>query len=1583
MSNQLPPIGVFWDIENCSVPKWKSALSVVQLIREKFFADHREVEFMCVCDTTKESKDVIQELNNAQVNVVHINATSKNAADDKLRQSLRRFADNNTPPASLVLISSDVNFASDLSDLRHRKKFTVILVHSRHVAEALKICATHHYVYEDLVGDLPQRTAEGNSDDGTELEVFDYPIHIPPKKIHRRLKTISVNCGGRVISVTERVAVVRFACHNDAAKAKKRMEGEDVYGGKIKVKFPDTDDKEERKDSDHFGKPQQDKPFSQFDSKHSKEDSKNVGKSNGNKGKNKGKKNAENQGSNDDSINNNNNKTSTQSQNQETASPNNLQNVVNKFAKDKKGSRQVLMLQQQLYQEGQEKPSLSDSEMNRYNSYQQSTTYQYNQSGGGGYQHYQSYYNQQRYNVPNSGQATSSFYHYGSAHNQSFSTYSAYKSLYEGNGSNYRNKKYMNNGYGNANNHITYHNHNQQQQQGGGCVPFNPGPYNVPPPGYCSEGEGTQPAFSKNTFCPITSPSPCPSTSSSSSCEQMDSADWDSISGPVELLVSNLDYNISAKEWRKILFTTFHPHVRVLNVHVKTQPDNTSLGMVKIPSVEEARFAISQFHRKKIGYKRIHVTLKTEDSQRPASSTKAEAMALLSEAKGNVLPLFKFIELFDKRYHRSISVSELYKMRDTIDIREQGGAGRMVYLANSPQSTSPNLEGQDAEGSEILEQPACHRHCPEGSPAYAEAVNSCMLPNVKVRLKTFATQVHILLQSHEGNMPLMSFPACYSHECGPLPISMEGGVPLEHLISCVPGIQIQVSPSGVKKIQWAENRPPAPTDSSRLCTSPLLSQQLNQFSREMIDLLKQQPQGRMPFSKFIPTYHHFFGRQCRVADYGYNRLKDLFEAVPHVVQVLGTGDRKILTLSNRAQIRRFTTDLLKILKSQPGKEMPVQVIPAAFASMFNKRWDVTEYGMAYLDDLLSEVPSSSIAKNHEGSTSFIQITYAHIYFLDQSQEEVERTKQFALEVVDLLKHNPQCRMPFNKFIPAYHHHFGRQCRVSEYGFTKLVDLFEAIPHVVEIEEESEERLIHLTEPELRKVLAEQLVTLLNVQKNQCIPLHHLMSAFTCHFGFNIPLYDFNVDSEEELLTKLKHVVKVEKVNRCKYVKLEDRSETPQLAHQVLQLLMDHSGGSLPLMELCSRYKSIYGVDCDIKTIKDELLDFVQVTGDDESAVISLTALQAFARDVRILLYIHSKLLISDFERVYKEHFGVEIKPALYGCPTITALLESIPHVVTFSGKGLHRVVQLSANVTGLPCSRKPSYSPSAMDSDTQSSDSGVTDTHPEVEDIMKHEVMTAKSSSLLEGPVPSAIPSPDLRPVVQSETDLMKFETVADLVEKLMTLSEEEKKGQKTPLCRTPTSELLQLAAQCLLSRPPSTEPEVKDTPESKGQTGEKGSSSKEIKEEPQVKVSDEKGWWKVGQDQVKDEETLADKAKKESFEKTEQEKILREAIFTHLKKEVESRRDSKVKESTPSSEGFVGKLVEMKIPTAPTGKFLNRSADSVSYDNMFRQDLPLETSSVKSDSSTLSDRSQESPRKSPRKPRIAAKFPVRIDMGN
>lgn len=74
-------------------------------------------------------------------------------------------------------------------------------------------------------------------------------------------------------------------------------------------------------------------------------------------------------------------------------------------------------------------------------------------------------------------------------------------------------------------------------------------------------------------------------------------------------------------------------------------------------------------------------------------------------------------------------------------------------------------------------------------------------------------------------------------------------------------------------------------------------------------------------------------------------------------------------------------------------------------------------------------------------------------FPERTAEEVERTKQFGKEVVDLLRHQPHCRMPFSKFIPTYHHHFGRQCKLSYYGFTKLMELFEAIPDILMVRQQ--------------------------------------------------------------------------------------------------------------------------------------------------------------------------------------------------------------------------------------------------------------------------------------------------------------------------------------------------------------------------------------------------------------------------------------------------------------------------------------------------------------------------------------------------
>ena len=69
------------------------------------------------------------------------------------------------------------------------------------------------------------------------------------------------------------------------------------------------------------------------------------------------------------------------------------------------------------------------------------------------------------------------------------------------------------------------------------------------------------------------------------------------------------------------------------------------------------------------------------------------------------------------------------------------------------------------------------------------------------------------------------------------------------------------------------------------CVSPSLVNQLTFFGRELVDLLRTQTHCQLLFNRLIPAYHHHFGRQCRVADYGFTKLIDLLDALPNIVQV--------------------------------------------------------------------------------------------------------------------------------------------------------------------------------------------------------------------------------------------------------------------------------------------------------------------------------------------------------------------------------------------------------------------------------------------------------------------------------------------------------------------------------------------------------------------------------------------------------------------------------------------------------------------------------------------------------------------------
>ncbi|XP_057194060.1 meiosis regulator and mRNA stability factor 1 isoform X1 [Triplophysa rosa] len=1257
----LPPVGVFWDIENCAVPSGRSAATVVQRLRERFFHGHREAEFICVCDINKENKAVIQELNNCQVTVAHINATAKNAADDKLRQSLRRFAETHAAPASVIVVSSDVNFASELSDLRHRHGFQVILVHKSQASSALLQHAHLCVLFEEFVSDLPPGMVVKSQPSFSLLFVHHLPTHRDAKAVANRLQRLSNNCGGKVLGVSGSCAVLRFASADAAERARKRMDNEDVLGHRITVSFSPGGPGEEE-----VRQPPTSSSSSVFLPV------------------------------------------------EKPRSP----------RRHRRAARQGDRVPDRLCSTGKAGHASSCSPAMKP--------------------------------LP---QAMCGVVRPASASPQSHGLPSA-----PGKPSDLLQRSWRRD---------------------------SPGPtFQVSTPSafsklslHCSFSPAllSQSSWSSRSVSPCLSNRSSPlSVPSSSSCGEGPSEPF---SDGADVQVTNLDYRMSRKDLQHILRDAFAKHGRVKSVDLSPHTDYQLKACVHMSSLQQAIGAVSLLHRYKIGSKRIHVSLVTGANNKPLTCLSSQIASVLQDAPAKCLPLYKLTETFERKFGRKLAVSDLYRLPELLCVREQAG-GRLVCLLSStharqsPLGSAHSHDGSNNTSPVLFEEleyhePVCKRHWTQQDFSESDFdPDAHIIPFVQVSLKVLAAHVHTLLQTHEGTIPLLSFPECYAAEFSPLTVveegKVDGSVPLEHLITCIPGVTIVTAQNGFKIIKWIHNKPPPPNADPWLqqrSKSPVGNPQLIQFSREMVDLMKNQPACLMPITKFIPVYHHHFAKQCRVSDYGYTKLLELLEAIPHVLQILGLGSKRLLTLTHRAQVKHFTQDLLKLLKFQASKQVLISDFSQAYHWCFSRNWQVVDYGMCDLMDLLAEIPDTTITISLQESDTLISVPKR-----ERTAEEAERTRQFGKEVVDLLRHQPHFRMAFSKFIPTYHHHFGRQCKLSYYGFTKLMELFEAIPDVLTVLECGEERLLTLTEMERVKALAAQLVKLLRAQRDSALPVSQLLSEYSKTFGYALRLQDYDASTLPELLNKLCHVVKLADDHDGKEVQLINRKSLRALTSQLLALMMSlpEERDYLGVEELRKRYELIYDAPLNpseygfisLGELLKSLPYLLQLSEDEDGdgeEHVRLTRLYQFARSVRALLhtYHYNQIFLSEFWGAFCKYTGREFNPQTCGYKTLDELLAAIPQVIWIKGHGHKKIIVLKNDMKARgspvlteeknPC---PEEKNRAVDSPTSS----------EMELLC---LGPGSPVDLLCGPVPSCLPSPQLRPdpVQVQPADLIHFET--------------------------------------------------------------------------------------------------------------------------------------------------------------------------------------------------------------------------------
>ncbi|XP_074136715.1 meiosis regulator and mRNA stability factor 1 isoform X3 [Sminthopsis crassicaudata] len=1331
----LPPIGVFWDIENCSVPSGRSAVTVVQRIREKFFKGHREAEFICVCDISKESKEVIQELNNCQVTVAHINATAKNAADDKLRQSLRRFADTHTAPATVVLVSTDVNFALELSDLRHRHGFHIILVHKNQASEALLHHAHELIRFEEFISDLPPRLPL-KIPCHTLLYVYNLPTNRDGKSVSNRLRRLSDNCGGKVLSLSGSGAILRFLNQESAERAQKRMENEDVFGNRIIVSFtPKNKELSEIKNSNTVS----DK------AKSPKKVNKNP-----------------------------------------------------KLCLVKDGIEQSPNAKVMPGKGLQANPGSATKNTN-IKSLQELCRIESNTNNKNSEHHQQDQLRMDTPSPQNNSRAAS-------AETLTAKTAGTAESVYKS----CQKKENLNN------RSITSSPVEKKDKEEIMFQVSYPSAFSK-----LTTSRQLSPLLVSQNWSSSRSISPnllnraSPLTFSITNPSSTDCPD--PFANGADIQISNIDYRLSRKELHQIMQEVFSRHGKVKSIELSPHTDYQLKAIVQMENLQEAIIAVNSLHRYKIGSKRIQVSLATGTANKSLSLLSSETVSILQDAPACCLPLYKFTDVYEKKFGHKLSVSDLYKLTDTVAIRDQGN-GRLVCLLpssqarQSPLGSSQSHDGSSANCSPIIfeeleyHEPVCKQHSSNKDFSEHEFdPDSYKIPYVVLSLKTFAPQVHSLLQTHEGTVPLLSFPDCYTAEFSDLEVVQEdqGGVPLEHLITCVPGVNIVTAQNGIKVVKWIHNKPPPPSTDPWLLRSksPVGNPQLIQFSREVIDLLKSQPSCIIPVGKFIPSYHHHFAKQCRVSDYGYSRLMELLEAVPHVLQILGMGSKRLLTLTHRAQVKRFTQDLLKLLKSQASKQVIVREFLQAYHWCFSKDWDVTEYGVCELIDIISEIPDTTICLTQQDDEMVICIPKK-----ERTQDEIERTKQFCKEVVDLLRHQPHFRMPFNKFIPSYHHHFGRQCKLAHYGFTKLLELFEAIPDVLQVLECGQEKILTLTEVERVKALAAQFVKLLRSQKDNCLMMTDLLTEYGKTFGYTLRLQDYDVSSVPALMQKLCHVVKVADTESGKQIQLINRKSLRSLTAQLLVVLMSWEETSfLSVDQLKRHYETTYSAflnPCEygfmtLSELLKSLPYLVEVfTTDTTEEYVKLTSLYLFAKNVRSLLhtYHYQQIFLHEFPVAYTKYIGEVLQPKTYGYSTLEELLGSIPQVVWIKGHGHKRIVVLKNDMKTRLSS--PSFSPAnhVSDHENQTEDNseltletsescsslglilGVCTNGP---NQTEQELLCLTKTSpidLLCEPVPSCLPSPQLRPdpVILESTDLIQFEEHPQAPCEIMVLTEQQ-----------------------------------------------------------------------------------------------------------------------------------------------------------------------------------------------------------------
>ncbi|KAG4913841.1 hypothetical protein JHK82_054428 [Glycine max] len=149
-------ISVWWDIENCHVPKGSDPHAIAQnissaLVRMNYCGP---VSISAYGDTTRIPASVQHALSSTGISLNHVPAGVKDASDKKILVDMLFWAVDNPAPANYLLISGDRDFSNALHQLRMRR-YNILLAQPQKASAPLVAAAKSVWLWTSLLAGGP------------------------------------------------------------------------------------------------------------------------------------------------------------------------------------------------------------------------------------------------------------------------------------------------------------------------------------------------------------------------------------------------------------------------------------------------------------------------------------------------------------------------------------------------------------------------------------------------------------------------------------------------------------------------------------------------------------------------------------------------------------------------------------------------------------------------------------------------------------------------------------------------------------------------------------------------------------------------------------------------------------------------------------------------------------------------------------------------------------------------------------------------------------------------------------------------------------------------------------------------------------------------------------------------------------------------------------------------------------------------------------------------------------------------------------------------------------------------------------